>query len=755
MTQLDKLYLSQIKDLLVREEYALVREYIENLLLENHDDSYLKIYLAITYLCLGERELSNAIYLDLLFNLDKSEVETISYTIFDIADLKDNQNKFNLAVDLYYQGLELNPNYVDAYINLAQIFAQQSNIDLAVEILNSLLANNPHCLFAYQKLGLLWQNIREWEAAIASYEQARKINPNNIEILSSLAHCYLKINDLDTSEKILKEIIKINPDYIPSYGELGYIYLLKKELKLVVIFWQKLIKENSKLIYKYQQFCQENKKNEQDILNLNYNLIESIEKDSSLAEISQNIAEVLFHQEKYDLAICYYQKALELRLETETIYQNLIHSLIYTHRINEINLYLDKLNQINPINAQTIINKLRNNTNSNKNYRENPVKQYYDTAYEWAETNNCLATNYYSFELDNIIHLKPPKNINNFIHPSFYFPEKIELPKPFLIKLPNGIVYLKATEGSSAIFTEDNYLIGDLSPESPALSPNHPDSHPSTHSLLKTPILPPRKTIKGKVLVLVGLLNDVYFHWLFDILPRLYLVELAKINLDDLDYILVDKRRNFQKETLEILNIPNEKILPLSFPLHLQADELIIPSFPSCIAWMPPWSCQYLRDKLLAKKIDKKPFRKLYISRNKSKARRLINEKEIIYLLEKQGFEIINLESLSVRKQAELLGEAKIVISPHGSGLSNLVFCQPETKVIEIFAPNYVYPCYWLVSNLVNLDYHYLVGEIIGSEHFHFFLYPDSRLEDVLITFDEDSLIDEIGGQYPPYWETN
>ncbi len=734
MTQLNKLYVSKIKDLLLREEYTLVREYIENLLLENPDNYYLNNYLAITYLCLGENELSNAIYLDLLLNIDESEIKNISDTIFDIADLNYNQNKFNLAIDLYYQGLELNPEYVDGYINLAQIFAQQSNTDLAVEILNNLLENNPNCLIAYQKLGLLWQNIKEWEGAIASYEQGRRIDPNNIEILSSLAHCYLKINDLDASEEILKTIIKINPDYLQSYGELGYVYLLKKQLNLVIILWQRLIKKNSKRIHKYKQFCKENKKNNQDILSLNYNLIESIDKDYSLGEISQNIAEILFHQEKYHLAIHYYQKALESGLETEIIYQNLIYSLIYSGKINEINPYLDKLDRINPNHTQTIINKLNNNRASlSKNYIINPVKKYYETAYQWAEENNLLATNYYSFNLDNIINLKPPKNINNFIHPSFYFPEKIELPKPFLIKLPNGIVYLKATEGSSAIFTKDNYLIGDLSPESPALSPNHPDSHPSKHSVLKTPILPPKQTIKGKVLVLVGLLNDVYFHWLFDILPRIYLVELAKISLEDIDYILVDNRTTFQRETLEILNIPIEKILPLSFPLHLQADELIIPSFPGCIAWMPSWSCQYLRDKLSPKKIKKKPFRKLYISRNKSNTRRLINEKEIIYFLEKEGFEIINLESLSVKKQAELLAETKIVISPHGSGLSNLVFCQPDTKVIELFAPNYVYPCYWLVSNLVNLDYHYLVGEIIGSEHFHSFLYLDNRLEDILI----------------------
>jgi zinc transport system permease protein len=34
------------------------------------------------------------------------------------------------------------------------------------------------------------------------------------------------------------------------------------------------------------------------------------------------------------------------------------------------------------------------------------------------------------------------------------------------------------------------------------------------------------------------LLNNVYFHWLFDILPRINLLELAGINYEDIDYWL-------------------------------------------------------------------------------------------------------------------------------------------------------------------------------------------------------------------------
>ncbi|WP_324282142.1 glycosyltransferase 61 family protein [Cyanobacterium aponinum UTEX 3221] len=728
-----------IEDLLTEEKYFLAKKYIENLLETNQENYLLKNYLAITYLCLEENDLSAAIYLELLLDIDELEIDSITETIFKIAQLKYSQHNFNLAIELYYQGLELNPNYVGAYIDLAHIFAQQSNIDLGIEVLKKLLENQPNCIISYENLGKLWEDIKEWKNAIAVYEQSKKIEPQNLQILSSLANCYLQIDDFNSARNILKEIIKINPHHIQSYGQLGYVYLMEKKLNLVVDTWKILINQIPKIINDYQNWYQQEiviKVNKEEVIKLNIDLIDSLQTNKSLGEISQNIGHILFKQGKYKLAIYYYQVSLEHKVENDTIYTNLIVSLFYQNQYDNINIYLEKLKVINPHQYQIITQQINSNLDNRKEdeYQiNNPVNQYYETAYEWAKQNNRLETNYYPFELDNYLYLKPPKTIHKQNHPSFYFPEKIELPKPFLVKIPNGKVYLKKTEGSSAIITENNYLIGDLSPESPALSPNHPDSHASKHSLLKSTFLPTKTTIKGKVLVLAGLLNNVYFHWLFDILPRLYLVELLGINWQDIDYILVDYRTNFQKETLQIFNIPPEKILPLSFPLYLQAEELIIPSFPGCIAWMPSWSCQYLKNKLLGYNKEQKPHKKLYITRNNAHSRRLINEQELIKLLKKKEFEIVDLESFSVKQQAELLSQAKIIISPHGSGLSNLVFCQPNTKVVEIFAPNYVYPCYWLVSNLVDLDYHYIIGETIGSFHFHSFLYPDSRLEDIYL----------------------
>ncbi|NET41307.1 DUF563 domain-containing protein [Okeania sp. SIO2B3] len=52
-----------------------------------------------------------------------------------------------------------------------------------------------------------------------------------------------------------------------------------------------------------------------------------------------------------------------------------------------------------------------------------------------------------------------------------------------------------------------------------------------------------------------------------------------------------------------------------------------------------------------------------------------------------------------------------MIITPHGAGLTNLVFCTPGTKVIEIFSPKYITPIYWQISNVCGLLHYYLIGE--------------------------------------------
>jgi capsular polysaccharide biosynthesis protein len=354
----------------------------------------------------------------------------------------------------------------------------------------------------------------------------------------------------------------------------------------------------------------------------------------------------------------------------------------------------------------------------------------YATTEDWSKTQtpDC----YRPLDPSSLLTLAPPQMIDAEIHFSFRFPRHIPLQGTFVAEIPQGRFWINPQQSSNAVLTGDRQLLRDLSPEFPLLSPGHPDQHAGSHAYFTTS-LPPVHQIEGTIAVLAGLGNGMYFHWMFDLLPRLDLLDRSGIDRGTIDGFLVSHHLPFQQETLAQLGIPASKILtPEQYP-YIQATRLLVPSFPGSPAWMPQWACQWLRQQFLPANLVPTASTRLYISRSETTTRRVINEAAIVAALEKVGFQCVTLESLSVKEQAALLATAEVVIAPHGGGLTNLVFCRPGTIVIEIFSPYFVYPCYWLVSNLVGLNYYYVIGADRLGAAIDRLLYPNPRLQDIWI----------------------
>ena len=97
---------------------------------------------------------------------------------------------------------------------------------------------------------------------------------------------------------------------------------------------------------------------------------------------------------------------------------------------------------------------------------------------------------------------------------------------------------------------------------------------------------------------------------------------------------------------------------------------------------------------------------KIFIDRSESEYShcKLTNNEEIKELLSKKGFRILKTGTLDFLKQVELFNSAKFVIGPHGAAFTNLVFCKPNTNVIEI-KPKKQPNNYKKISLLNNLNY--------------------------------------------------
>jgi len=79
------------------------------------------------------------------------------------------------------------------------------------------------------------------------------------------------------------------------------------------------------------------------------------------------------------------------------------------------------------------------------------------------------------------------------------------------------------------------------------------------------------------------------------------------------------------------------------------------------------------------------------------------------------GFKIIYCENISFEEQISLFSMARLIVAPHGAGLSNMVWADSPCKVVEIFPSNIFNDCYARLALTLGSEYDYVVSSIDTS----------------------------------------
>ncbi|MCU0565077.1 MAG: glycosyltransferase family 61 protein [Oculatellaceae cyanobacterium Prado106] len=292
-----------------------------------------------------------------------------------------------------------------------------------------------------------------------------------------------------------------------------------------------------------------------------------------------------------------------------------------------------------------------------------------------------------------------PKSLESSLHWKFrrVYEQNQKSPPLFVAQVPQGRVW-----NDSAVIAPDDRLLGDVSFEF--------GKNPDELTIFRKWKLRPAYSIQGTVALLTvpGGLN--YYHWMCDLLPRLELIRRSGVEWKAIDRFIVNSTRlPFQQQTLAHLGIPLEKVIESEQVPHIKADRLLVPSLfkePNAFA------CDFLRSTFLTQEMRSKTgAERIYVTRAGARYRHLLNEAEVIHHLTQRGFQVLQLESMTVAEQVTAFAHAKWIVAPHGASLTNLAFCQPGTKLVELFSPNYVNICFWMMSHAVNIDYAYVIGE--------------------------------------------
>ena len=98
---------------------------------------------------------------------------------------------------------------------------------------------------------------------------------------------------------------------------------------------------------------------------------------------------------------------------------------------------------------------------------------------------------------------------------------------------------------------------------------------------------------------------------------------------------------------------------------------------------------------------------RVFIRRARSR-RGIENQEEVEAALVRLGFTVVMLETLSVAEQITLFFNARLVVGPHGAGLTNILFCQPGAAVIELVPSPDARNMFWLIANKAELRFSFL-----------------------------------------------
>ena len=232
-----------------------------------------------------------------------------------------------------------------------------------------------------------------------------------------------------------------------------------------------------------------------------------------------------------------------------------------------------------------------------------------------------------------------------------------------------------------------------------------------------------KKKIDGIVLSLAqgASGNKNYFHWMFDILPKIKIV-LSYFSIKEIDYFYMPALQNFQIRILNILGVKKFKIIDSNKFKHIQATKIIVPEHPwynknkifDQVDKLPTWIVKWLRSSFLEKGKSNSKNKNFFIDRSETKNKhcQLINNDQIKKILLKKGFKAIKVGKYNFVNQITLFSNADIIIGPHGAAFTNLIFCKPNTKVIEIKPINRPNN-YKTISKINNLKYKQIITSLI------------------------------------------
>jgi len=190
--------------------------------------------------------------------------------------------------------------------------------------------------------------------------------------------------------------------------------------------------------------------------------------------------------------------------------------------------------------------------------------------------------------------------------------------------------------------------------------------------------------------------TDNFYHFMIESVPRL--IAIHSVEPSTL-FVTPEEPQAFVQEVGELLGLTFVVAGP---DQPLTASSLLV-STPPQLRQPSPAAISLLKSSFDSfRGSDSNSM--IYVSR-RSATRSFAAELELEEFLALRGFQIVALEGLTVAEQIRVMSGARLVIAPHGAGLTHMIFMEPNSTILELWTRAHWYPSFRNLSCLLNIDF--------------------------------------------------
>ena len=159
------------------------------------------------------------------------------------------QERYQAAIEVFNELIDLDPDNPDAYKNRGVAFMKLSEYDLAIQDFEKTKQMMPDLKGLHSNLGVAWYYKGEYEKAIASYNSEIDLSPDSYYAYFNRAICWAELKEYDKSLDDIAQTLTRAPDFYLAHCLKGDLYMELKDVEAARSAYEKAVEKDPEEAY--------------------------------------------------------------------------------------------------------------------------------------------------------------------------------------------------------------------------------------------------------------------------------------------------------------------------------------------------------------------------------------------------------------------------------------------------------------------------------------------------------------------------